>query len=209
MGDSPKCRFPVDRQRAAVRGLWRGGGSILLAGLTWLIGGRLDWPLMWRTDAASCVALACVVACLAAPTIGLAASALRWLLLAAWPGAAEIAWCASEVLIRLGPFGTARLDRGRLRVTDLPDDFAELTEWDDRLPRLAHPNYGPDVLETVLRFCAVDPTGLRRRIVDLQLIPSGVSEPPRPPSAAANDPLKAQLKALAARHRKSGRPSSP
>lgn len=209
MSDAPICCFPVDRQRAAVRGLWRGGGAILLAGLTWLIGGRLDWPLMWRTDAASCVALACVVACLAAPTLGLAASALRWLLLAAWPVAVEIAWNALDVLIRLGPFGAARLDRDRLRVTDLPDDFAELTESDDRLPRLAHPDYGPDVLETVLRFCAVEPTGLRRRIVDLQLIPIAATEPPHAPAAAADDSLKAQLKALAARHRKTGRMSPP
>jgi len=190
--------FSVSRSRAVIRAGWRALCAGLLAALAALIASRIDWRLMWRTDAFSCAALACVVASLALPAAGLALSALRWLLLALWPGPLGITWSDSSVDLALGPFGRARLDTARLRFLDVPEGFVALCDLDDRLPRVLHPDHTDNLMDRILIFTGMDASALRRRLVDARRIPCEDGEMPQP---VLTPETRAALKALAARHR--------
>jgi hypothetical protein len=103
--DEPIATFflKVDRSRALVRALWRLLCAVVAGGLVFQI--RPDWALLWRTQPASCLALALLALCLALVALALLIAAGRWLLLAVWPGELGIRSTARGLELELGPLG--------------------------------------------------------------------------------------------------------
>lgn len=89
---------------------------------------------------------------------------LRWFLLAVWPGTLGIFGDDQGLLLRLGSFGTRRLESARLDVKypfELEEDMAEssveafLPEEQQRatlLPRITYPDAAEPINHTILRF---------------------------------------------------------
>lgn len=143
--------FPVDRGAAFVRGAWRALAALLLGGVARLLLISVNWPLMWRTDAISCAAMAGVMALLIAPLLLATVSALLWFLLAMWPAPVGATLSRSTLSLRFGPFGSASLDRPRATVEGPPGDIpARLAdEWP---LRITHPAYSGNVADAIQQF---------------------------------------------------------
>ncbi|HKQ46940.1 MAG TPA: hypothetical protein VJZ71_02595 [Phycisphaerae bacterium] len=99
----PTFFLKVDRSRALVRALWRLLCAVVVGGLLFQI--RPDWALLWKTQPASCLALGLLTVCLAVVAFTLLVAAVRWLLLAVWPGPLGVNATAHGLELDLGPLG--------------------------------------------------------------------------------------------------------
>ena len=116
--------------------------------------------------------------CAALTGLALAASGLRWLLFALWPGSMGITVTPRQVIISLGPFGRRRLDVEEMttRYRFEREDPEELTTEDfmepeeeirTALPLIRHPRYPVSLNRVLEKYIAGDPPEHLRQLSPL------------------------------------------
>lgn len=154
--DRPTARhWPVDRAGAAVRGFWRllaaaGGGALLRIPIR-----NLEWRLLWEQQRLVAASWGLVLGLSAVALLLFAVAAVRWLLLALWPGRLGIDLQEDGIGLRAGPFGCMTLDRRRVQVSvegdvDL-DTLAQLPP-DSVAIELRHPDCPEEIVGRLQRF---------------------------------------------------------
>lgn len=137
-----------------MRGGWRSLGAALAVGAAVLIHRERDWGLLWRTDAASCIALACVVFVLGLVGALLIVAMVAWFLLAVWPARVGVRVDPGGMTLAFGPFGTQSFDWSRTGIQELADEEL-LIDPELAVPRITHPAFEGDLSERIARFCKV------------------------------------------------------
>lgn len=146
-----------------MRAGWRGLCVMLTGGAFFLLAFRgPEWSVLRQSDTASWLALVAGCAMLFVVAAGLAISACRWLLLAAWPASVGV-WCEPrDLVLRFGPFGTHRFDVARVGLLESDgDDDAWIDDDELVLRGIRHPGFAGDLAEEVVRFCGPRPEMMR------------------------------------------------
>jgi hypothetical protein len=136
-----------------MRGVWRLLFAVIVGGIALVF--WPNWHLLWVTEKASFVALAVLMTCGWAAAIGLAIAAIRWFVLACWPGPLGIEVSPERVWLTLGPFGKQVYEWSALRLelsSDIDPDLIELMPDDAFIPRLLVISTGKDLIDVILRF---------------------------------------------------------
>lgn len=129
--------------------------------------------------------------------VALILAALRWLLLAVWPGRLVIEVDEKALKFRLGPFGHRDLDWSRMEASyshereDDPDEEPDpellALEPEDEmaahLPRMRHPRVAGDVRWLILRFADADEAEFAS--VFYPYVQQGRKRSPGPPSPSS------------------------
>jgi hypothetical protein len=161
--------LPVDRARAAMRGLWRLALMLITAAPTFIMTVNLDWKLLRLSDPASFYGLGVLWLGLAATALGLFVSAARWLLLSVWHQPLLIRISPREIAWNLGPFGQRVIPVQSLEVRLFPEVEPELLESipDDALTiTMRHRSTGENIgakLEMFVRINAAQVWRLLQR----------------------------------------------
>jgi hypothetical protein len=171
---NPLAVIPVSRSRALVRGLVRLAPALLVGLVV-----RVVIEEVWLREAglrSRLVDLLQVIVLIPLPAlfILLTVSALRWLVLSAWPGPIGFFAFADRLEARLGTFGIRRYDLRRMRVRyffELNEDeggveayLPEEEQMEQFLPRLHHPDAPRPIHELVLMFASLAEPDLARRL---------------------------------------------
>jgi hypothetical protein len=152
----PQIHLPVDRWQALMRGMWRALAMALAAGGCFAI--WPNWTLLWRTEKASFVALLTVLVFSGVIAIGLAVSAGRWLLVAAWWGPMGIEMGPRGIQLRLGPAGNHSYSWDELRfVLDEAVDWEMLDMMPDDafVPRIIVRATGIEIGAMIVRYSGI------------------------------------------------------
>lgn len=156
IADPPVARhWPVDRAGAAVRGFWRllaaaGGTALLRIPIR-----NLEWRLLWEQQPLVAASWGLVIGLVAVALLLFAIAAVRWLLLALWPGRLGIDLPADGIRLRAGPFGRMTLDRRRVQVSvegDVDLDTLARLPPDSVAIELRHPDCPEEVVGRLQRF---------------------------------------------------------
>jgi len=154
----------ADRSRAVVRALWRLLCAVGFGGLLAQI--RPDWRLLWLTQPATCLALGVLALCLAAVTLILVIVAIRWLMLAVWPGPLGVQVTPRRVEMNLGPLGRLGFDWSDI-VIDVEQEFdAEILDElpdDSFVPRIRRRGSKEDLARLIQLATNVSDEELTRR----------------------------------------------
>ena len=146
-------RIPIDRACAVVRGVWRIACAAAIFGL--LVVWQFDWPLLWRTQAATCLALATLQSILAIAGLVLFFTSVRWFLLACWPASMGMEIAVQGITLNAGPFGRAVYDWERIRIGfDQEVDWEIIDQMPDDafMPYLRHPDCNEDIALRIQRL---------------------------------------------------------
>lgn len=141
--------IPIDRPAAAVRGLWRLLAAAIPGGMAAFLVSRMDWEQYWRDQRLVGLCWAFILTIVAFMALGLAVSAIRWLIAAATPRLG-VELNERELVVRAGPFGSNQVDLRRLQLK-LDGDLS-LLDW-SQLPEdivgvsVFHPSTRGDLLE--------------------------------------------------------------
>jgi len=155
----PELRWPVDRARAAVRATWRVGVSLPLLLVAYRTARDARWDLMWLQDRAAWLGYAVLLAVLFIAVLPLLVSAIRWLLLVAWPSPMQVQVTPARISLALGPLGRRDYDWPHIRVR-LADDL-DPALLDDLPPEhvavtLRHPQTPEEIGAMIVRFTSLD-----------------------------------------------------
>lgn len=168
MSDAPApIELPVDRLRAAVRGLWFLGGALLLLGFVYIIQKNVNSELLWKTQPLVFLAGGVFVLIVTTAAFILVFRGAKWIILSLWPKTLGIVISPTAVRLDLGPFGKESYDWKAVHVTlgqgfdpemldDLPDDAL--------LPTMTHPSLSEDILSRIQRFAALESEELTTHI---------------------------------------------
>jgi len=163
--------MPVSRARALTRAVVWAVPAVLGGLITILIYSRLHFVPTAVSNRLVDYSIAFI--CLPVPISCLIAifRMLRWLLLAAWPGAVVIVANESALTFSLGPFGTKAYDAARMVIRypfELLEDensegaFESFLPEEEQLrvllPRITHPSSAKPLNELLLRFVDVGET---------------------------------------------------
>ena len=132
METKDKLCLSVARGRVLVRGLlWAVGAVLVGFGVLTVVSG-LDFKPTGVSNRLVEYSIAAVLIPFGAGAIWCAVTAVRWMLLAAWPGAVGVFVGADALVLRLGPWGTRRLEWDSLDVRYWfehdPDELEGLVE---------------------------------------------------------------------------------
>jgi len=166
--DNREVRLPAARGRALTRGLLWIVPATVSGASAFVVYADLRFGSSGASSALVDVSVA--LAALPLPIIALvcAVYAVRWFALATWPGWVGVVADDDRLMLRLGPFGGACYDAGRIEARYLfevsADDVDEpyeafLPEAEQMarlIPMLTHPDAPAPVRRTLLRFVVGD-----------------------------------------------------
>lgn len=170
----------ADRVRLATRAAWFGVAGVVALFVALVAASQIQWSTMWLADRVTLLAIALVLTLLGGMALLLLVAALRWLLVAVWPGPVRAEFSAERIVLRPGPGGMREWALSKIQRQEfaVPDDMP-IDADEPPLPSLRHPEVSGDLLELLGRQLGRDPRDVFAALApDLQdaLPPQGRGE---------------------------------